>query len=301
MTSKKQPEVRYPNSVSLFKFCRRVLDHKYGGIRVIDQDIGQILGFDPADCSHWKKGKKNIRSIQAVKSIADHLGVDEKLVVDVAAGDLDAAEAYHEFAGYGAFSLDQRIYDAAKKQYYKKFSANWSKEKEEEFRSLYTADPYSIEREVERIHQKIGFAEAPLYLPEVATGFPDIQLKQVPSAGREEDDLLSLSSKFEGGKLAISFTQGAEMRPYVRYQIAKAMCPYFLKPKKVPAVLADFSAHIQEIEGNIFASFLLAPTHLVRKEMSQLRPHRDLVSQLAETFWVSKSFINRRLQDIIRG
>ena len=51
-------QVRYPNSVSLFLFCRHVLDHKFGGIRVIDQDIGQILGFDPADCSHWKRAKR---------------------------------------------------------------------------------------------------------------------------------------------------------------------------------------------------------------------------------------------------
>ena len=85
---KKESTVKYPHSASLFQFCRKVLDHKFGGIRVIDQDVGQILGFDPADCSHWKKGKKNIRSIQAMKSIANHLGVDEKLVVDVASGEI---------------------------------------------------------------------------------------------------------------------------------------------------------------------------------------------------------------------
>ena len=77
-TMKRSTEIKYPNSANLFQFCRKVLDHKFGGIRVIDQDVGQILGFDPADCSHWKKGKKNIRSIQAMKAIADHLGVDEK-------------------------------------------------------------------------------------------------------------------------------------------------------------------------------------------------------------------------------
>ena len=81
---KKEAELRYPHSASLFRFCRKILDHKYDGVRVIDQDIGQILGFDPADCSHWKKGKKNIRSIHAMKSIAGHLGIDEHLVADVA-------------------------------------------------------------------------------------------------------------------------------------------------------------------------------------------------------------------------
>ena len=90
---KKETVAKYPHSANLFQFCRKVLDHKFGGIRVIDQDVGQILGFDPADCSHWKKGKKNIRSIQAMKSIADHLEVDEKLIVDVASGEINASRS----------------------------------------------------------------------------------------------------------------------------------------------------------------------------------------------------------------
>ena len=28
-----------------------------------DQEIGAILDFNPSDCSHWKKGEKNIKSI----------------------------------------------------------------------------------------------------------------------------------------------------------------------------------------------------------------------------------------------
>ena len=114
---KKETSVKYPHSASLFQFCRKVLDHKFGGIRVIDQDVGQILGFDPADCSHWKKGKKNIRSIQAMKSIAKHLGVDEKLVVDVASGEMADWEAFQEYSGYGNFEIDPKLIDSAKKDF----------------------------------------------------------------------------------------------------------------------------------------------------------------------------------------
>jgi hypothetical protein len=117
---RKEEGIKYPHSANLFKFCRLVLDHKYGGIRVIDQDVGQILGFDPADCSHWKKGKKNIRSIFAMKNIAKHLGVDEKLVVDVAAGELDEQEAYCEYMGYGATTVDVKVLEVAKKDFYRK-------------------------------------------------------------------------------------------------------------------------------------------------------------------------------------
>ena len=49
---------KYPNASNLFKFCRKILDDKYDGVRIIDQDVGQMIGLDPADCSHWKKGKK---------------------------------------------------------------------------------------------------------------------------------------------------------------------------------------------------------------------------------------------------
>ena len=52
---KKEVIIKYPNSANLFQFCRKVLDHKFGGIRVIDQDVGQILGFDPADPEGTKK------------------------------------------------------------------------------------------------------------------------------------------------------------------------------------------------------------------------------------------------------
>ena len=95
-------EVKYPNSANLFQFCKNVLDIKFGSVRVIDQDVGQILNFDPADCSHWKKGKKNIKSYSAAKAVAEHLGVDEALVFDILSGDLNVNEAMHEFYGYGS-------------------------------------------------------------------------------------------------------------------------------------------------------------------------------------------------------
>ena len=81
---RKSQDIKYPNSARLFSFCKRVLDAKFSHARVIDQDVGEILGFDPADCSHWKKGRKQISSVGALASIAQHLGVDERLVIDVA-------------------------------------------------------------------------------------------------------------------------------------------------------------------------------------------------------------------------
>lgn len=297
---KKTGDSKYPNSASLFQFCRLVLDHKFGGIRVIDQDVGQILGFDPADCSHWKKGKKNIRSIQAMKSIADHLGVDERLVVDIASGELDEHEAFFELTGYGLFEIDSKIMEVAKKDFYRKNAGTWTRDKELEFKALFDANEPLIDRVAKEIHEKINFAEAPLYLPEVASHFPNIKL--IPS---EPTEAISESSPVAfseaNGTLAIQYLAGLEMRPYVRFRIAKAMAQTFLRPGQTRNTqdLGEYAQHISDVQNNIFAARILVPASLLRKEMANINVGKDIVVQLAETFWVSKTLMNRRLKEIL--
>lgn len=305
---KKATEVKYPNSANLFQFCRRVLDHKFGGIRVIDQDVGQILGFDPADCSHWKKGKKNIRSIQAMKSIADHLGVDEKLIVDVAAGDLNEVEAFYEYSGYGAFSIDTKIFEAAKKDFYRRNASSWTKDKENEFREFFDANEPLIDRIVSEIHERINFKEAPLYLPEVVAAYPTLSLTPADSLPHADGSPLTVTRK----ELATSITYigGTDMRPYMRYRIAKAMAPHFIAlqdPQRHGATttlqeeLSEYALHLLDVQSNLFAAKLLTPAPLLRREMAQINVAKDIVSQLAEIFWVSKTFMNRRLKEILQS
>jgi hypothetical protein len=305
---KKMTEVKYPNSANLFQFCRRVLDHKFGGIRVIDQDVGQILGFDPADCSHWKKGKKNIRSIQAMKSIANHLGVDEKLIVDVAAGELDETEAFYEYSGYGAFSIDNKIFEAAKKDFYRRNAASWTKDKENEFCEFFDASEAAIDRLVNEIHERINFKEAPLYLPEVVAAYSSISLSPVDSLPAADAAPLNVTQKEQ--TTSITYVGGTEMRPYMRYRIAKAMAPHFLSQLSDPLnaaastkpneELSEYAQHLLEVQSNLFAAKLLTPATLLRREMGQVNVAKDIVSQLAEIFWVSKTFMNRRLKDILQ-
>lgn len=301
---KKAVDIKYPHSASLFLFCRRVLDHKFGGIRVIDQDVGQILGFDPADCSHWKKGKKNIRSIQAMKSIAEHLGVDEKLVVDVASGDLDDTEAFYEFSGYGAFAIDSKIFEAAKKDFYRRNAATWTKDKENEFKDYFSANESAIDRIVSDIHGHINFLEAPLYLPEIVAAYPELNLVAIEPvatpAPKANESLNALTVKRQGASTAISYAAGSEMRPYMRYRIAKAMASHFLNGTEFKRDQdTEFGQHLTDVHSNLFAAKLLAPGTLIRREMAQINVAKDVVAQLAEIFWVSKTFMNRRLKDIL--
>lgn len=300
---KKSTEIKYPNSANLFLFCRRVLDHKFGGIRVIDQDVGQILGFDPADCSHWKKGKKNIRSIQAMKSIAQHLGVDEKLVIDVASGDLDDLEAFCEYSGYGAFHLDNRIFDAAKKEFFKRHAGSWSKDKENTFRSQYSPNEAAIDGIVAEIHSRINFQEAPLYLPEVLSSYPELSFAPLVSSKDSSDTgLPQVTVVRKGSQTQVAFPAGTEMRPYMRYRIAKGMAEHFLADifANANADLAEYATHLIEVQSNLFAAKLLVPIPILRRELSQINVSRDIVGQLSETFWVSKHFMNRRLKEALQ-
>ena len=71
---KRSGAAKFPNSVQLFKFCQKVMMHQKGG-KVRDQEVGSILNFNPSDCSHWKRGEKNVRSVFALAKLADTLGV----------------------------------------------------------------------------------------------------------------------------------------------------------------------------------------------------------------------------------
>lgn len=283
----KELDLRYPNSANLFQFCRRVLDHRFGGARVIDQDIGQILGFDPADCSHWKKGKKNIRSIQAIKAIAFHLGADERLVVDVASGDINEQEAFLEYIGYGQFRLESRVIDAAKKEFYRR-SASWDWGKDQDSRSLFDLDLTAIEQTIGGIHESLNLTEAPLYIPEIFSLFPSIQ-------GRREEIYKAVSDDLK--------IPTGDTRPVFRFFLARSLYAFFVKTERRErlSALGEAGRAIEDVEKNHFAARLLVPSGLLKKEMSVVDVTRDIVSQLAETFWVSKSLMNRRIKDVIDG
>ena len=88
---------RYPNSRILFQFSKQALQYKFSEkVKVIDQDVGAILGYDPADCSHWKKGKKNIKNCKSLHTLAQTLQVDHDLIIALARGKITLEEALFE-------------------------------------------------------------------------------------------------------------------------------------------------------------------------------------------------------------
>ncbi len=67
------------------------------GSEVHDQEVGSILAFNPSDCSHWKRGEKNIRSVFSLAKLAKELRVEQTLIHDLASGAIQLEEAYYEF------------------------------------------------------------------------------------------------------------------------------------------------------------------------------------------------------------
>ncbi len=287
---------RYPHSATLFKFCKEALEIRYeGNVKVIDQDVGAILGYDPADCSHWKKGKKNIRSLTTLRSIADHLNIDERLLIDIASGRIGLEEAVFEYKGYGQFALSGRHLESLKKEFFKN-PTRWQTEGTlRSFEELFDIDRSAIGRLANVVTEAGTFKEAPIYIPEVYNLYPSISIQSNES--QEQPLITTYSGEGDMFQTRITF-RGPEMRPYVRFLAAKELFKHLVRSKHAAATrFANAPEEVLDIQSNIFAGMLLVPGTLLRKEVEAIDSSLDIVVQLADVFWVSKALMNQRLRD----
>jgi hypothetical protein len=293
---KKTEENRYPNSATLFRFCKEALEIRYeNNVKVIDQDVGAILGYDPADCSHWKKGKKNIRSLGTLRTIADHLKIDERLLIDIASGKVSLDEAVFEFKGYGAFSLRGRPLENLKKEYFKN-PLHWQKGSDQlqlSFDDLFDVNRAALAMSVQKLLEMGQFTEAPIYIPEVYRLVPNLRLLC------DDTLLLPMQITTEEGLTTVRYQQ-ADMRPYVRFLLARELFKYLCRSAN-PIMAAFFESpeELLEIQANIFAGMLLVPAKMLKAEVETMQSSMDMVAQMADTFWVSKALMNQRLRDLL--
>lgn len=293
---KKIAENRYPNSATLFRFCKEALEIRYeGNVKVIDQDVGAILNYDPADCSHWKKGKKNIRALATLRSIADHLSIDERLLIDIASGKVGLEEAVFEYRGYGSFALQGRNLESLKKEYFKN-PARWQHGTDHlSFEELFDVNREKVVAMAEAVLAKGSFSEAPIYMPEVYKLFPEVKLE----AAEQSEAAVRVEVSGEGPTATTTIVyRGPEMRPYVRYLLARELFRYLCRARHpLAAAFVGSPSEVQEIQANIFAGALLVPGALLRREVEAINASIDIVQQLAEMFWTSKALMNQRLRD----
>jgi len=275
---KKIDENRFPNAVNLFWFCRQALELRSGkDLRVIDQDVGAILDYDPADCSHWKKGKKNIRSIDVMKTIANHLDIDERTVIDLSQGrvTLDEATAELKSSDVPALSIlaEQVIGQGGECELEKK---------------AWVAKILKVEDQViefvSTLHEKGNIRQAPVYLPEVYRLLPQMKGKDfgfdpfmgdVSSAGRSMQTT----------------------NPTSRFLGAMGLFKKMIEHGEFD--LAEESGVGLHYLSYVFAVELLLPRHLFIQQAMMMHPGSDMVQQLANSFWVSKAVVNYQLKKII--
>ncbi len=293
---KKMTENRYPNSATLFRFCKEALEIRYeGNVKVIDQDVGALLGYDPADCSHWKKGKKNIRSLSTFKSIAEYLHLDETILIDIVAGKIDLEEAVFEYKGYGNFSAKGSSFDSLRKDFFKS-PERWQKDgRTQSFEEIFQLHKKEISKTVERILQKMSNPETLTALPDLLSSFTNLTFIVDPKLAKP------IQVTQEGTSTVLS-VQSLSMRPYVRFLAAKALFD-FLCAQRDPILSAELGAteELREVQANIFAGMLLVPHSMLKKEVTQLNCATDFIPQLAQRFGVSKALMTQQFREYLKA
>lgn len=293
---KKTAENLYPHSATLFRFCKEALEIYYdGNVKVIDQDVGAILGYDPADCSHWKKGKKNIRALSTLRSLADHLRIDEHLLISIAAGKVSLPEAVFEFKGYGDFNLQEKPLELLKKEFFKNPSRWQAGDGIKTFEEVFDVNRSAVASIAEEILQLGKFDESPIYVPEIFNLFPNLSL----TLDSDLEDPYVVSCEGEGRAMHCTVRyRDEDMKPYLRFLLVKELFKFLcLSQHSLTERLSAAPKEVRDVQGNIFAGMILIPDHLLRKEVDCLDSTLDFVAQLTDTFWVSKALMNSRLRD----
>lgn len=271
---KRSGNVKFPNSVQLFKFCQKVLTHQKGG-KIRDQEVGAILNFNPSDCSHWKRGEKNVRSVFALARLAEAMDVEPALIHDVASGTVLLEEAYYEFLESKSFQdvFSTDIIHSEKGK----------------------AARVRVEDFVKKIQGECEFVTPPLYLPEVMRAFSFIVTQPV-----EMLDKLSRILRVKLGKYCIQFKKG-ELKPQTRMSMLKDLARIVFEGERgrFPE-LGSEDPELFEFEEILFTANLLIPKSMLLMEMAKMDARRNVVSELAGLFWVPKSLICFQLQEIVR-
>jgi hypothetical protein len=297
---KKVAENRYPHSAALFRFCKEALEYRYeGNVKVIDQDVGAILGYDPADCSHWKKGKKNIKTLKTIRTIAEYLKIDERLLIDVASGRMMIDEAIFEFKGYGEFHITPERLEVLKKQYYKKPDAWQISGGMENFERLFQIHREDLETLSSQVLDEATVKEAPVYVPELYRNQQGLHLKR-------DDDLekpfyIRQTGKNETAE-TVFFHRGEEIKYFHRFLACKTLFKHLTATDdRFVSAFNMLPDTVYNVHANLFAGMILVPSHFLKREIRKIDQSLDLVDQLCKIFWVSKSLMNKRIQDHING
>jgi hypothetical protein len=289
---KKLEDNRYPHSAELFRFCKEALALKHNNeVKVIDGHVGALLDFDPADCSHWKRGKKNIKSSDSLQTLSNALQVDMSLLSDLVSGRTNVESALLEYKGLGEFDLSNAKLEELRTEYkksaqgFQNIETSLSKQAEVgvQFDKLGTV---AI---VNEILERADVKSCPVLIPEILAC-----LNESENFTAQQKESLKIERSPQNTENSDSLSSEAlEMSPQVRFLSAKNIGKQMLFRN------AEAPAEVMEAQCNVFALNLLVPTELFQRALKQVDLSKDFVATLSEIFWVSRSVIQARLQDAV--
>ena len=144
-----------------------------------------------------------------------------------------------------------------------------------------------------------SFTETPIYVPEIYELFDGITMNG--NSEQKEEVLASYEGEGTGLKASITFN-AQEMKPYLRYLLLKELFKFLCySENEVASSFSKLPSEVIEIYSNIFAGAILVPENILKNEVNRIDSSIDLVAQLADSFWVSKSLINQRLRDMLEN
>lgn len=266
--------MKFPESSLLFSFCLSVLKSRRQTEKVHDQDVGDILGFNPSDTSQWKRGKKGVRNVYALEALSRTLQVDFETLHDLSDGSLDLDEAWSEFleAEEGR-SLRDSLSPGL-------------------LRELHMREA-QIDTLAEQMLAKAQVSSIPIFLPEIIEIFPFLEI-----GSADVRDRLAWVSRTRPGQYLIRFRKG-EMRAHTRIAVATEIARVLLVSERdyldVPPLLPE----LLPLEVRAFAKAMLVPGSVMREEFQRVSPRLNAIKALADVFWVPKFVIRSRLTRLL--
>jgi hypothetical protein len=261
---------RFPQSAVLFKFCLSVLQKRLGTQKAHDQDVGDILRFNASDTSHWKRGKKPVRSVHALEALARKLDADYETLRDLSDGTLSFEEAWFEFC---------------EAENLKELRAKLSPE----MRRVMVERMAVLESVATGILSNAEVFSIPVFVPEVASSLPFLEI-----VARDVGDRLASSVRVKTGFYSIRYRKG-DMRAHTRLAIMREIARIVLHSERQQFGLPARLDELLPFEVAHLSSALLVPMNLLKGEFQKVSVRSDISAGLADTFWVPKGVIRSRM------
>jgi hypothetical protein len=190
--------------------------------------------------------------------------------------------------------LSSGFYEGLKRDYFRDPSSFAVDGKSRSFDELTSINGEHIAQAAKDLLEKAGVKSCPVMIPEILAVLPEVRLELVgPGIAGETESSIVLSGG--GGAWVVNVPAGVVSKPHGRFMIAKAIGRVILDP--------DFplseSSELVDARSNHFAAALLMPYDLFAVAMRELDDTRDIVAQLAEAFWMSRSTVNIRLKSLM--